>query len=120
VDSDRPFRETVSVTDGELARLFDLTISALDDVTEEDWSVPAGTLDWTCWQTIDHMIDCLFSYAMQVGARAQCGYLPFNELHAKPSAMPVDLVSGLRGVMAMLLGVIRDSPVEMVASDGAP
>jgi hypothetical protein len=55
---------------------------------------------------------------MQIGARAQSGYLPFEELHAKPEAMPLDLVAGLRSVTALLVAVVRDSPGTVTASDG--
>jgi hypothetical protein len=75
-------------------------------------------LDWTCWETIDHTIDCVFSYTLQVAARAQSGFLPFTELHAQPGALAADLVAGLRGVGAMFLAVVRDSPPDTVASDG--
>jgi len=106
------------VTADEFAQLLELGLGALDDVLDRDWSKPAGTLEWTCWETVDHMIDCVFSYAMQVASRAQSGFLPFGELHAAPSATPEDLVAGLRGVGAMFLAVVRDSPSDTVASDG--
>jgi hypothetical protein len=69
-------------------------------------------------QTTDHMVDCIFSYAMQIGARAPSGYLPFEELHAKPEATPLDLIAGLRSVTALLVAVVRDSPGTATASDG--
>ena len=51
-----------------------------------------------CWQTADHMVDCVLSYAMQIVARAHSGYLPFEELHAKSEPTPLDLIAGLRSV----------------------
>jgi hypothetical protein len=41
----------------ELDQLLAVVLDALDTVVEEDWSKPAGTLEWTCWQTLDHTVD---------------------------------------------------------------
>ena len=106
------------MTADEFAQLLDSVLSALADVDEDDWSKPAGTLDWTCSQTIDHTIDCVFSYAMQIAARTQSGFLPFGELHAEPSATASDLIAGLRGVGTMFLAVVQNAPSNAVASDG--
>jgi hypothetical protein len=106
------------MTSDEFAALADFSIDALTKVVDADWTTRAGVPEWSCWQTADHMVDCVFSYAMQIGARAESGYLPFEELHAKPDATPVDLVAGLRSVTALLLGVVRDSPGTVTASDG--
>jgi hypothetical protein len=40
---------------------------ALAGATDPDWDVPAGTLAWTCWETVEHMGDDLFTYAAQPG-----------------------------------------------------
>jgi hypothetical protein len=106
------------VTADDFALLLDIVLRALGDVVDEDWSKPARDLDWTCWQTVDHTIDCVFSYALQIAAQAQSGLLPFGELHAQPSAAPGDLVIGLRGVGTMFLAVVRNSPADAVAADG--
>jgi hypothetical protein len=102
----------------EFAQVLDAAMGALDSVVDEDWSKPAGTLEWTCWQTVDHTVDCLLSYAMQVAAKAQSGFLPFRELHAEADASAEDLLVGLRGVGSMFLAVVRLAPSETVASDG--
>jgi hypothetical protein len=39
---------------------------ALADSLNSDWSVRAGDLEWSCWQTGAHVADDLFSYASQV------------------------------------------------------
>ncbi len=106
------------MTSDEFAALSDFSIDALTEVVDADWTTRAGVLEWSCWQTVDHMVDCLFSYALQIGARAETGYLPFEELHAKPDATPLDLVAGLRSVTALLVAVVRDSPGTVTASDG--
>jgi hypothetical protein len=107
-----------SVTPDELERVVDAATAILDQTVERDWSRLAGSLEWTCWATIDHTIDCLFSYAMQVAARAESGFLPFNELHAQPHASPQDLVTGVGAVGRLFLGVARSAPADAQASDG--
>ncbi|HVB92457.1 MAG TPA: hypothetical protein VND70_10220 [Acidimicrobiales bacterium] len=106
------------MNDLDLAELVELSLSALDGVAEADCSIKAGQLEWSCWQTVEHSIDCLFSYSMQIGAQAHSGFIPLEELHARPEASPADLIAGLRGAMALLLGVVRDSPGDVTASDG--
>jgi hypothetical protein len=107
-----------SMTDDEVAVLVGLSLEALADVRDIDWSSRAGVLEWSCWQTADHLMDCIFSYALQIGAQAQSGYIPIEELHAKPEADPGDLIAGLRGVTSLFLGVVRDAPRNLTASDG--
>jgi hypothetical protein len=83
-----------------------------------DWSAVAGSLEWNCWQTVDHVIDCVFSYAFQLASRAQNGFLPFQELHAMPAAQPSELVAGLRGITELLSGLLGSVPSDAEASDG--
>jgi hypothetical protein len=100
VSSDRPF--TVDDFDS-LSRLVHRTWkSGLD----RDWSVPAGTLEWSCFETADHTVDCVFSYALFLASRRRDMYPPFTELHALPGAGPADVVNGLRAVSTMLVAVI--------------
>src|ERR1041384_1957797 len=33
-----------------------------------DGGAPAGGLRWSCWETLEHLIDDLFTYAIQVAA----------------------------------------------------
>ncbi|MGA2835048.1 MAG: DinB family protein [Acidimicrobiales bacterium] len=106
------------MTDGELAETLNASFSALEEVADQDWAQPAGSLKWTCWQTIDHTIDCVHSFALQIGAEADSGFLPFAQMHAEATASPVDLLKGLRGVSALLVAVARESPQDRTASDG--
>ena len=72
----------------ELAAVSKLTHESLARVVDKDWSLPAGTLEWTCLQTVDHMVDCVFSYSMQLAARAQGGFLPFTNFMRCQKQLP--------------------------------
>src|SRR3954471_15601961 len=56
-----------------------LVREAFADVPDDGWDRPAGTLSWSCWETIEHMADDLFAYAGQIAAAdsPQEAYLPF-------------------------------------------
>lgn len=94
------------------------SVDALRLAAVDDWSKVAFALDWTCRSTVDHIIDCVFSYAMQVAARAGGGFLPFNELHATTEASNHELVDGLVAVARILHDLVVCAPGETVASDG--
>lgn len=76
------------MTTDEFAALADFSLEALTEVVDADWTTRAGVLEWTCWQAVDHLVDCLLSYALPIGARAESGFLPFEELHATAEATP--------------------------------
>jgi len=90
----------------DLATLSQLVIGCWTDAADRDWTRPAGTLEWSCWKTAEHVIDCVFSYALFFGSRRQDGYPPFGELTALPEATPGDFVDGLRAVTTMLQAVL--------------
>src|SRR3954454_12285928 len=106
------------VTPDEFGEVLDAVVHALRRVSNDDWSERAGDLEWSCWQTADHMIDVVFSYALQFAAGAQGGFLPFQELHAQPGAAPSDLIEGVEAVSSMLAALVRQAPPTATASDG--
>jgi hypothetical protein len=61
-------REIVNAADVEstVGAASDLFASVTD---ESSWDRPAADLEWTCWETVDHMSDDLFAYAAQLGPR---------------------------------------------------
>jgi hypothetical protein len=95
-----------------------LAVESLTSVVEGDWSVRAGSVEWSCWQTVDHMVDCVFSYTLQLAGRAQDGWLALQELHALPSATPGQLVQALGAVGETFAAVLRATPAGVTASDG--
>ena len=56
-----------------------LAADTLATALDQNWHVPAGTLDWDCWETVEHMADDLFAYAAQLGPRKppQNTHVPF-------------------------------------------
>ncbi len=75
-----------TVTDDELVETLDAAFWALEQVKDRDWTLPAGSLDWTCCQAIDQTIDGVHSFALQIGAEADAGFLPFKPMHAEVTA----------------------------------
>lgn len=43
-----------------------LARDTLEAAVDQDWEKPAGELEWSCWETVEHMIDDLFAYAAQL------------------------------------------------------
>ena len=64
----------------DITRAVALAHEALATVTDLDWHVAAGDLDWTCWETVEHMSDDLFTYAAQLGPTAPSlsSHVPFG------------------------------------------
>ncbi|MFD0274043.1 hypothetical protein ACFVHB_09020 [Kitasatospora sp. NPDC127111] len=50
-------------------------VDALESVPAALWHERAGSLEWTCWETVEHIADDLLTYALRFGL-------------ARPSAVP--------------------------------
>ncbi|MEV5549721.1 maleylpyruvate isomerase N-terminal domain-containing protein [Streptomyces sp. NPDC052309] len=42
-------------------------VKTLSGVPSAQWRVPAGDLEWTCWETLEHLADDLLTYALRFG-----------------------------------------------------
>jgi DinB superfamily len=102
----------------ELVETLRLVTDALASVADRDWSVPAAGLDWSCWHTVDHMLDCVLSYTLQIAGQAKDGWLALQELHAKPGATPRELVEALGATGETMVAVLGSAPDGFTASDG--
>lgn len=73
----------------DLDTVLDDALSALLAVVDRDWSVPAAGLDWTVWETLEHLADDHFAYAAQIATRTPEteSYVPI-ELHATREGGP--------------------------------
>ncbi|MCM0673262.1 hypothetical protein NCC78_00735 [Micromonospora phytophila] len=97
--------------------------TTLTPALDRDWHVPAGALDWTCWETLEHVADDLFAYALQLGPerppldthvpvicepRRPGG--PASTIFAEPAAGPAGLLQALEGCGGLLAAMVRVTP----------
>ncbi|MEV6105529.1 hypothetical protein AB0M28_12555 [Streptomyces sp. NPDC051940] len=114
---------TGRVTADDVAHAVRLAVEALRAVPEPDWAAPAGSLEWDCWETAEHLADDLFSYALQLGpARPpQDTHVPVAWRRERPggpaSVVFVDREAGTDGLLqvieacgALLTGVVATVP----------
>ncbi|MFD3538931.1 maleylpyruvate isomerase N-terminal domain-containing protein [Streptomyces sp. NPDC058662] len=66
-------------------------VRVLSPHAADDWTVPAGSLEWSCWATAAHVAHDLMAYAGQVAARPAGAYLPFD-LTVRPDASPREVL----------------------------
>jgi hypothetical protein len=89
------------------------SVAALSVYTGLDWQqVPAADLDWSCWQTAFHMVDCLYFYAMQVVYGNPDGYL-CTELALDDSASPPRLLPALTVHAELLHRIARSAEPDL-------
>ena len=71
--------DTPPVTAADVTLAVDLAADTLNGALDQDWHVPAGTIEWDCWETVEHVADDLFAYAGQLAPRnpPQDSHLPF-------------------------------------------
>lgn len=114
------------VTADDVTTAVDLALAALRESPVTDWNIPAGSLEWSCWETVEHLSDDLFSYAAQLGPRRPGldEYLPYrwgpdreggphNAVFADPSAGPAGLLRTLEANGALLVAMVRTAPPEL-------
>ncbi|MEU7844105.1 maleylpyruvate isomerase N-terminal domain-containing protein [Micromonospora sp. NPDC049114] len=95
------------MTGADLREAADEMTRALAPHRDRDWSVPAGTLTWSCWTTAAHIAHDLLAYAGQVTGLAQDSYLPYD-LRVSPTADPARVLHVARAC-AELLAVAVDA-----------
>ncbi|MFV2177315.1 hypothetical protein [Actinomadura sp. LOL_011] len=107
----------------DLDRAVRLAVAALRDAPPDAWDAAAGSLDWTCWETVEHLADDLFAYAVQMAPRTPPtdGLVPFvwasrrpggpaNGVHANRAAGPDGLLRVLEASGALLVAMARTTP----------
>ena len=72
---------------------------------ERDWSARAGTLEWTCRETLAHIAHDLLAYAAQLGRRAADAYLPLDLTVRDTAAVPevLAVAEACGGLLALAL-----------------
>ncbi|NUK77999.1 hypothetical protein HRW23_11410 [Streptomyces lunaelactis] len=111
------------VTADDLDQAVLLAVTALQEAPATAWGGKAGTLEWDCWETVEHLSDDLFAYAVQLGPRTPPldGEVPFvwesrrpggpgNAVHADRTAGPAGLLQVLEASGALLVAMVRTTP----------
>lgn len=116
------------VTADDLDRAVVLTLATLRQFPAPAWDVKAGSLEWDCWETVEHLADDLFAYALQLGPRTPpligevpCVWEsrrpggPANTVHADRTAGPDGLLQVLEACGALLVAMVRTTPASVRA-----
>jgi hypothetical protein len=85
----------------------------------EDWSVPAGSLEWSCWTTAAHIAHDLLAYAGQVAARPADAYLPFD-LAVRSDSSPRAVLQVVTACAGLLASALATAGPEMRAWHWGP
>ncbi len=97
------------VTAADVRQAVYLAADTLAPVVARDWRVPAGDLDWDCWETIEHIADDLFAYAGRFGPRRPpvTSLVPFGWEHRRPGGPALAICALPAGGQAGLLQVLE-------------
>ncbi|MFJ7152819.1 hypothetical protein ACIQVT_32280 [Streptomyces sp. NPDC100445] len=111
------------VTASDVEHAVRLALTALRGVDGGDWGARAGSLEWDCWETVEHLADDLFSYAVQLGPaqppsqgevplewRRKRPGGPANAFFADRGAGPAGLLLVLEAAGALLTAIVRTTP----------
>jgi hypothetical protein len=79
-----------------------------------DWSLRAGTVEWTCLEAADHMVDAVLAVAFLLASRKQDGYPDWGwpECTAGANARPDRLIEALETVGRVLSAVITTAELD--------
>lgn len=99
-----------SFTVDDLIELSDLVATTWNSASEGDWSVPAGTVEWSCTKTADHAVDCVYAPAFFLASRRMDGYPDVGlDLTLGNQATPLLLVESLQIATRILAAVVNDA-----------
>ncbi|MFG3255934.1 hypothetical protein [Streptomyces sp. NPDC048172] len=121
------------VTADDLDEAVQLAVATLRKAPASAWEDgrAAGSLEWDCWETVEHLADDLFAYAVQLGLRTppldrEVPFLwerrrpggPANAVHADRTAGPAGLLQVLEASGALLVSMVRTTPPGVRAYHG--
>lgn len=111
------------MTGDDIEHAVQLALATLRKAGGSGWDAKAGSLDWTCWETVEHLADDLFSYAAQLGMRNPPldTHVPFrwsrrrpggpaNAIFTDDAATPAGLLQVLEACGALLTAMVRTTP----------
>jgi hypothetical protein len=101
----------MTVTPDDLDGAVSAVLAALRPAADRDWSVRAGTLEWDCWHTAEHIGDCLLSYAGQLAVRPAARYVRFLA-SADEDATPAEVLEFAEAGGRILAATVRTAPAQ--------
>lgn len=117
-----------AVTADDVESAVRLAVSVLREAPPDAWDGKAGSLEWDCWETVEHLSDDLFAYAAQLGPEAppMDGEVPFvwwsrrpggpaNVIHADREAGPDGLLQVLDACGGLLVAMVRTASPDVRA-----
>jgi uncharacterized protein (TIGR03083 family) len=104
-----PDEDPPVITADDLEAALASIMTVLRPAAGEDWSVAAGTLEWDCWHTAEHMGDCLLSYAAQLVVQPLDRYVEFMASAAE-GAGPAEVLEFVQAGGGFLTAVLRTAP----------
>ena len=85
-----------------------VAVAAWSAGSDRDWSVNAGTLEWSCTRTADHAVDTVLAPAFLLASRKLDGYPKLGGSDFTVGAdAPPDLIEGLATATRILVAVIE-------------
>ena len=102
-DVEAPKLGTLSLSD--LESTGDLVASQLRAVRDSDWTRPVQGLDWTCWQTADHLATVLLTFAARAAGRATDSFpMARSSDPTLSGSQVVDLIASSTRLLGLALG----------------
>ncbi|MDQ0989588.1 maleylpyruvate isomerase N-terminal domain-containing protein [Streptomyces sp. V3I7] len=100
-----------------------LAVGILRDAPPAGWGGKAGSLEWDCWETVEHLAGDFLFYAVQLGPQSPPldTHVPFalrqkrpegppNFIFAEHDAGPAGLLQVLEASGALLVAMVRTTP----------
>ncbi|MDA2804915.1 maleylpyruvate isomerase N-terminal domain-containing protein [Nocardiopsis suaedae] len=105
------------VTADDLDRAVRLAVDALHGAPADGWGRNAGPVDWDCWETVEHLSDDLFAYAVQLGPRNPPveGEVPITYASRRPGGPETTIRVGREAGAAGLLQALEASGALLAA-----
>jgi hypothetical protein len=112
----------------DVTRAARLAHESLATATHLDWHKPAGGLEWSCWETVEHMSDDSFAYAAQLGPSnpSTSTHVPFGwqrrrpggpalTIHVDPAEGPSGLLEVFETCGAMFAAMLNAAPPDRLS-----
>jgi hypothetical protein len=90
-----------------ISRVDEQTRLALEPLVNADWSVPAGDMEWSCWETGVHLADAYWHHAARILAEPTEAFLP-AEMRMEDGAD----VEGLLRVIGVNAELLRRAAID--------